>query len=78
MSKRYALIYTDGSMNVHADNSVTLTEARRMLGLSGDDPDTELVEIEVKVLQRFGPKEVEKMPEHSVACPVCKTEEEVS
>ncbi|WP_020471535.1 hypothetical protein [Zavarzinella formosa] len=73
MTKRYGMLYGDGSMNICPDGQ-DLARARKELEASQDDGDTELVEVELKITQMFGPKQVRQALEHSVTCPVCNTE----
>lgn len=72
MSRRFGMLYSDGSMNICPDGA-DLVKARKELEGSSDDGDTELIEIEVKVMQTFGPKEA-RVIERSVPCPCCGTE----
>lgn len=47
-----------------------LERARREMALSTDDGDTELVEVEIKVVQIFGPKEAKHFVSE-VQCQTC-------
>lgn len=70
MSRRFGMLYADGSMNL-CPESQDLLRARKELESSSDDGDTQLIEVEVKVVQMFGPKEA-KVLEHYVTCPTCQ------
>lgn len=74
MSKRYARLYSDGSLGVCPDDR-DLEQARRELTGSTDDDDTELVQVEVKIIQMFGQKlKPQIVKEFSAMCPCCNTE----
>lgn len=70
MSKRYAALYSDGSLNIFSAGK-DLIQSRKELEMSTDDGETELVEVEIKIIATHGPKEV-KQYIHSVECPTCK------
>ncbi len=72
-AKRIAVLYSDGSFGVDKAG-VDMTEARRRFMISKDDPDTELVEVEIRVTQRFGPRAVEAAKATDVKCPCCGEE----
>lgn len=77
MSERYARLYGDGSFDVFSDTK-DLETARRMLSCSSDDNDTQLVLVDIKVRQIFGPKAIECKTEPFIKCPCCGEEIEVS
>lgn len=73
MSKRYARLYQDGSLSVCPEGH-DLKRATAELSGSNDDDDTELVQVELKVIQIFGMPKMQLITEHSAICPTCHTE----
>jgi hypothetical protein len=73
MSRRYARLYSDGSLGVCPDGR-DLVQAREELSGSTDDADTELVEVEMRIVQTFGKPKLQIVREHSAQCPTCGTE----
>lgn len=73
MSKRYARLYPDGSMSVCPDDK-DLAQATKELSGSCDDEDTDLVQVEIRVVQMFGKPKMQIVTEHSALCPMCNTE----
>lgn len=53
--KSYAILYSDKSMNIY-NPKVTLERAYDKLKASGEDDDCELVQVEIRVINNFGPK----------------------
>jgi hypothetical protein len=51
-----------------------LKRATAELSGSNDDDDTELVQVELKVIQIFGKPKMQLVTEHSAICPTCNTE----
>jgi len=67
------MLYADGSLNICPEGQ-DLIRARKELESSSDDGDTLLVEVEVRVVQTFGPKRPQIVQELSAICPTCHTE----
>ena len=61
MTKRIARRYADGSFNV-STASEDLDRARQLLNESGDDDDTELVEVDIIITRSFGRPKLEVVP----------------
>lgn len=72
-SRRFAALYEDGSLGVEP-HGVDLEKARRRLMLSSDDDTTELVEVEVRVIQSHSKPKLQAVTKHSAFCPTCHTE----
>ena len=72
MSKRYGMLYGDGSMNLCPDGQ-DLDRARREMAASICDGDTQLIEVEIQIIHFYGLKEVPRH-EHSITCPTCHEE----
>jgi hypothetical protein len=68
MSKRYAILYSDGSFNVSNDGE-DLISARKRLG--NCDEEDELVQVEIKVIQTFGKPNLQIAGELSAVCDTC-------
>lgn len=72
-SRRFAALYPDGSLGVEP-HGVDLEKARKRLMIGSDDDDTELVEVEVRVVQSHSKPKLQTATEHSASCPTCHTE----
>lgn len=57
--KRFARLYADGSINIDSGEAENLEQAKKRLGESKDDADTEIVEVEVKILKYYGKPKLE-------------------
>lgn len=73
MSKRYARVYSDGSMGVCPDDR-DLAQATKELSGSTDDEDTELVQVDIRVVKMFGKPKMQLVTDYSAICPCCATE----
>jgi hypothetical protein len=71
MSKRFALLYGDGSFGVLIPDK-GLDDARRELGFNGSDPDIEIVEVEIKVIASHGQPNLKVIHGKCVTCPTCQ------
>jgi len=71
MSRRFARLYDDGSFNVDS-GAVNLEDARRRLGDSDDDDETEIVEVEITVIAHHGKKRLKVVKDDCIECPTCK------
>lgn len=70
MTRRFARLYSDGSMNVDS-GEVDLETAKYRLGISMDDSDTEIVEVEIKIVRNHGKPHLHVASERYVTCPTC-------
>ena len=74
MGRRFAALYSDGSFGVEAAGRDLIDARKRLLG-SSDDADTEIVEVEIKVVQIHGkPKLVTEKTSSFCTCPTCGEE----
>lgn len=73
MSKRFAILYSDGSFNVDSDSDNMLRSKKRF-DWDGCDPDCQLVQVDIKVVKMYGPRAVPLPIQHCVSCPTCGTE----
>jgi hypothetical protein len=73
LARRFARLYSDGSFGVD-DGSADLDTARKRLGMSQDDGDTELVEVEIKVVETHGTPKLKVVKERCITCPTCSEE----
>lgn len=69
-NKRFAQLYSDGSLNVSSEGD-DLVRARNLLCDSSDDDDTELVEVEISVIRSYGQPKMKIVKEHSAICDLC-------
>jgi len=77
MTKRYAVLYSDGSFNVGTEKD-DLTEAKRMLGFSKSDENSKFVEVEIKVTKVIDADNKLKIARsNSVICSCCGTLNEI-
>ena len=51
--KKFAVLYPDGSLNVSSEGD-DLLKARKLLAFESEDPDVELVTVEISVTDTFG------------------------
>lgn len=70
--KRIARLYADGSFNVDSGDAIDLADAKHRLGTSQDDDDTELVEVEIRVIKSYGKPKLSIVTELSMRCPCCQ------
>lgn len=73
MGRRFALLYADGSINVYSGEA-DLETARKKLMHSYDDPDTELVEVDIKIMVSHGTPKLKLVKTACVTCPTCSEE----
>lgn len=75
MSKRFALLYNDGSFNV-CDDSRDIESSPKWLGYQHADEAVKFVEVEIKVIRVINDKNprFQVATEHSANCPTCGTE----
>ena len=69
MSKRYAILYSDGSFNV-SNEGADLIEARKRLCFNPEEED-ELVQVEIKVIRTFSKPKLQIAKELSAICDTC-------
>lgn len=67
---RFARLYSDGGMGL-APAGTEFVQARRELIESSDDPDVELLEVEVTVIRSHGLPKLHAIKEHRCTCPTC-------
>lgn len=72
-NRRFAALYPDGSLGVEPAG-VDLEKARKRLMINSDDDDTELVEVEIRVVLSHSKPKLQRVTEHSATCPTCNTE----
>lgn len=73
MSKRYAILYDDGSFNVSSEPD-DIEQAKKRLNLNEQDDGIKFVQVEIRILQTFFTKIPQIVHEHSAICPTCNTE----
>lgn len=75
MSKRYAIMYHDGSFNI-SKSGLDLIDAPKWLGYEHADEHDKLVEVEIKVTKIINERNpgFQVATEHSANCPTCGTE----
>jgi hypothetical protein len=73
MTRRFALLYSDGSLNVSSGGE-DLENSRNKLMHSYDDPDTELVEVDIKIMVSHGTPKLKLVKTSCVVCPMCSEE----
>ena len=70
---RFARLYSDGTMGVEQAGADFLT-ARQRLTEGHDDPDVELLEIEIVVIRSHGRPRLRAVTDRHVTCPTCGEE----
>jgi hypothetical protein len=71
MTKRFALLYADGSISVlNADKD--LEQARKEFLASSDDDDTRIVEVDIKIVASHGTPKLQIIKAKCVTCPTCQ------
>lgn len=71
MSKRYAILFSDGSFSV-SDEGDDLDKAKKRLGCL-DEGESEYVQVEIKVIQTFGNPKLQTVKELSAICDTCNS-----
>lgn len=74
---RFARLYSDGSIGV-CSASRDFSGARAELIGSSDDPDVELLEVEINVVRSHGKPKLREVTDRYVSCPTCGEEIYVS
>ena len=72
-SNRFARVFEDGSMGLERAGT-DLIEARRRLCEGHDDPDVELIEVQVTVIRTHGKPKLRVVGNVFVTCPTCGEE----
>lgn len=70
MSRRFARLYGDGSLGVETPG-LDLDDARKRLAGSTDDDDTEIVEVELRIVASHGKPKIKMVRQRRVTCPTC-------
>ncbi len=73
MAKRYARLYPDGSFNVDSGSTDLDTAIKRLSG-STDDDETQIVEVDIKVIATHGAPKLKVVREKCITCPTCSEE----
>lgn len=77
MTKRYAVLYSDGSFNVSSEKH-DLVEAKKYLSFTKSDEDSKFVEVEIKVTKVVeANNKLRVVKANSVLCSCCGTVNEV-
>ena len=77
MTKRYAVLYSDGSFNVSSEKH-DLLQAEKFLAFTKADEDSKFVEVEIKVVKVIkGDNKLRVIKPNSVLCSCCGTVNEV-
>lgn len=66
---RYARLYSDGSLGIER-YGVDELKARESLCVSDDD-DTQLLEVEIRIIRNLGKPKLQTVKDHEAECPVC-------
>lgn len=67
---RFARLFSDGSISIEPAGTGFL-EARKILCDRRDDPDTELLEIEISVVRTHGSPHIALIDDTLITCPTC-------
>lgn len=70
---RFARLHGDGSISVEPFG-IDFIEARRRLLDGNDDCDTEILEVELRVVRSHGAPKLQVVAEKVVTCPTCGEE----
>lgn len=68
---RYARLYSDGSLNVMPAGADFIASRKEMCG---EDPDTEMIEIEITVVRTHGRPHLREVTDRHIRCPTCGEE----
>ncbi len=62
LTRRYARLYNDGSLNISSEGE-DVSRALHLLSGSRDDDDTQLVEIEMRIVRSLGAPKLQIIPD---------------